>query len=101
MVVARYIDQLHVDPNAAARFLHASLEHVGNAELAADFRQILRPAAIALGRGPRDHLQIADLGQPGQNFVLDTVGKIRVSFSVLRLSNGRTATDLAGIARAV
>ena len=78
MVVARCINQLHVDADAAARFLHAALEDVGNTELATDFRQILRPAAIALGRGPRDHLQIADLGQPGQDFVLDTVGKIGV-----------------------
>ena len=75
MVVARCINQLHVNADAVTRFLHTAFENVGDAELAPDLGQILRPASVALGRGARDHLQIADLGQPGQDFVLDAVGE--------------------------
>ena len=42
MPIAGEADELDVDPYSIARFLHASLQEVGNAQRARDLGQILR-----------------------------------------------------------
>ena len=71
-------DQLHVHPHRVAALLHAAFQDVRHAKLAGDLGQVFRRALVMLGRGARDHLQIGDLRQAGQDFVLDAVGKVGV-----------------------
>ena len=42
MRVGGGFDQLHVDANLIARFLHASFQDVGNAELLGDLGEVAR-----------------------------------------------------------
>ena len=91
MGIRRAADQLHGHAHLFARFLHASFEHVFHPELLRDFRQVFRRTLVSLGRGARDHLQIGDLGQSRQDFILDAVGKIgvlRILASILEWQDG-------------
>ena len=45
------VDQLRIDPHAVARYLHASHQHIADAELTADFPRISHLATI--GRDTR------------------------------------------------
>ena len=76
-VVAR-VDQLHIDAHGVAGFLHAAFEHVRHTQFAGDYLQVVRLAFVTLGRSARDHLQIANAGQAGEDLVLDAFGKISV-----------------------
>ena len=73
-------DQLHVHAHGVAALLHASFQDVGDAKLPGDLGQIFRRAFVMLRGCARDHLQIRDLGQARQNFLLDAVGKVGVGF---------------------
>src|SRR3546814_1138157 len=77
------VDQLHGDPHLVAGPLHGAIDDVGHAQLAADLAQVLGVRAVLLGGGARDHLEVTDVRQPGQDFVLRSeerrVGKECVS----------------------
>ena len=58
------------------------------------------------GRGARDDLELGNLREPGQDLVMDAVGKVSIRFIVAEIWNGRTAmlfseTDDAGAPRPV
>jgi hypothetical protein len=74
------LDQLDVHAHGVAALLHASFQNVGDPKLLGDFGQVFRRAFVLLRRSARDHLQIRDLGQAGQDFLLNAVGKVRVRF---------------------
>jgi hypothetical protein len=72
------IDQLHIDAHSIARFLDAAFENVSHAKLFRDLRQILGRAFITKGRCAGNHLQIPDLRETRENFVLNAFGEIDV-----------------------
>src|SRR3546814_8826484 len=60
-------------------------------QLAADLAQVLGVRAVLLGGGARDHLEVTDVRQPGQDFVLDTddeVFVVLVAAQVLERQHG-------------
>ena len=75
-------NELHVHAHGIAALLHTSFQDVSDAKLRSDVAQILRHAFVMLRGRTRDHLQIGDLRQARQNFVLDTVGKVGIGFVV-------------------
>jgi hypothetical protein len=81
MRVIQRIDQLHIDAHLIGRLLHAALQDIRDPQLFGDFAQIIRRALIFLGGRSRDDLEIANLGQARQNFVLHAFAEI----SVLRI----------------
>ena len=78
MNIALRVYELDDDPNAFSRLLHATLQHVCGAQFSRHLTQIFRTAFVFGGRGARNHLKIADLSDCGEDFILDTVGKIGV-----------------------
>jgi hypothetical protein len=52
---------------------------MGHAELLRDLGQVFRRTLVTLGRGARNDLEVPDLGQAGENFILDAVGEIGVT----------------------
>jgi hypothetical protein len=98
MGISGCFDQLHVHAHGVTALLHAAFQNVGNAKLLGDLPQILRRALIVLGRSARDDLQIGDLGESGQNLVLDPIGEVGVRSIVTevfkRKDGDRLAVDL-------
>ena len=72
--------ELNVYAYGRAALLHATFEDVGDAELPRDLRQIFGRALVVLRRCARDHFQIGNPGEAGQDFILDAVGKVGVGF---------------------
>ena len=69
------IDQLHGDADPVARLAHAALDHVLDADL---LREVLDPDRLALvdeGRVARDHEQLAEAGQRGDDVLGEPVGE--------------------------
>src|SRR6266478_10068225 len=60
-------------PHGIAALLYAAFQNMRDAKLLCDVGQICGCALIMLGGCARDHLRISDLGQPGQNLVLDAI----------------------------
>src|SRR5687767_8938753 len=78
MLVRLRFDELDVDADAVADFLDAAFDDVRDSELPRDLRQLFRPGAISVRGSARNHLQVSDLGQAGNDFVLDAIGEIGV-----------------------
>ena len=55
MRVGQGIDQLHIDADLVVRFLHASFEDVGHAELLCDLGKLSGALLKSLRRRARDH----------------------------------------------
>src|SRR5690242_13330639 len=85
MRIAGRFDELHVDTHRVATLLHTSFQKMSDAKLFCYLRQILRRALVMLRRCPRNDLEIGDLGQARQNFVLNAFGKITVRFVVAEI----------------
>ena len=79
------VDELGVDPHPVRVSPHGSFENVSDAERLADFTDVARAGPILAHRSAADHFQVRDLGQIGQNVVLDTVGKIGVLLIVAQV----------------
>ena len=93
MFVVRSANQLHIHVHGISDFLHAALQQIRHAQLPADVAQIVRRAFVFLGRSARDDFERCDLRKPGQDFVLDAVGKIGVigiAAEVLKRQNSDT-----------
>ena len=87
MVVSRCIDELDVDSNHIARALHAALENGRDTELPTDVAHVLSRTPILLHRRSRYHLQRVDVCEPGQNLVVNAVGKeLRIFFGCALIS---------------
>ena len=88
MRVGAGIDQLRVHPHFVGRALHTAFDNMRHAELLTDLAQIARRAALVLHhRGAADHLQVRDLRQVGQDFVLHAIGEegvLRVAAQVFK-----------------
>ena len=80
MRVALGIDELDVDAHAVAGFAHTAFQDVGNSKLLRDLANVLGRVFETLRRRARDHFQIANAREAGEDFLLDTVGKISVRF---------------------
>ena len=80
MGIVRCFDQLHVHAHRVSALLHASFQDVGHPQSFADIGQVLRRAFVMLRRCARDNLQISNLRQTRENFVLDAIGKVGVFF---------------------
>src|SRR5207245_4035176 len=82
--------------HAVGRALHATFQDICHAKLLRYFAQTFRRTLIAHSGRARDHFQIGDLGQPHQDFLLNSVGEYAFSGLPLKFSNGSTAIDLPG-----
>ena len=101
MLVGGGTDQLHIHVHGVGDFLHAAFDDIGDAELLTDFAQVVRRAFVLLSRGSGDHLQVGNLREASEDFVLNPFGEIGVALSSLRFSNGNTAIDFCGTIEAV
>ena len=91
MGIIRCFDQLHIDPHLVADFAHTAFEDVGDAELPRDLGQVIGDTLVMLGGSVRDHLQVRDLGEAGEDLVLDAFGKVSIRFffaQILKRENG-------------
>ena len=95
MRIVRRLDQLDIDPDPLAVFLDAPLEDMGDTQLAGDLRQVVGRAFVMLGGGARDHFQVSDLGQAGQDFILDAIGEISVSLFRAQVFKGQDGDRLS------
>ena len=71
-------NQLDVHVHSVSDFLHTAFEKIRHAQLLADLTQVLGRALVFLSRSARDDLERGNLREPGQDFVLDTVGKVSI-----------------------
>ena len=80
VLVALGIDQLHVHPHAIVFRVgtDAAFQNGRDAERLTDFPHARCSSAVAHDRSARNHLQIADFCQIGQNVILNAVSKKRV-----------------------
>ena len=78
MGVGQRIDELHIYADLIVGFLHASFQNVRHSKLLRDLGQILRRAFEMLRRCARNHFQVRDFGQTGEDFILYAFGKISV-----------------------
>ena len=79
------IDELHVDAHFVAGFLHTAFENGRDAELLRNCLQIFRLALVFRGRSARDHFQIGDARELGQDFILNAVGEISGALVVTQI----------------
>src|SRR6476659_10626038 len=99
MRIVGSLDQLHIYPDVIRVLLHASFQDVGNSELSRDLRQIFGCALIMLCRSARDNFQVGNLGQAGEDLVLNAVGKVsvvRVSASIFKRKHGNAFFEWGG-----
>ena len=78
MLVALRIDQLRDDAHAIAGAAHAPLEDRRSIQLRTDLAQAVLAFLERHDRGPRNHLETADLRQVGNDIFGDAVGEVLV-----------------------
>jgi len=81
MLVRAGIDELRVDADPVAGALHTAFEHGDHVQLLRDLAHRLVRVRILHHRGSRDDLQAVDLGQLGEQVVVDArreIGVLRV-----------------------
>ena len=84
------LDQLRVHPHFPARPLHAAFEEVRDAQLLADLAQVAtgRLAILHHARAAND-LQVGDLSQIGQDFILHAIGEKSVLLVAAQVFEGQ------------
>ena len=76
------VDELRRHAHASGGLLHAAFEQMRDAQREADLAHVARVAgAVRHDRRAADDLQVGDLGQIGEDFVLDALGEISVGSS--------------------
>src|ERR1051325_11981024 len=91
MRVVGHFNQFRVNSHSVSISLHASFYDVLNTELLCDLTQVSARALVILGRSARNYLQIADLGKPGEDFLLYPIGEVcvlRVGAEILKWQHG-------------
>ena len=84
------VDQLRIYPHPIGDALHAAFQQMSYAELLTDLAQIPHHSAPVLHHaGAADHLQVRDLGQISQDFILHTIGKVFVLFFLTQVFEGQ------------
>ena len=74
------VNKLDVDSHFIASSLNCSLEDGRNAEFFRDRLQVVRLALIFCGGRARNHLEITDHSQLGENLILNTLGEVGIGF---------------------
>src|ERR1700730_1231844 len=70
------VNELSIDPDAVGRALDTTFQNVGNAQLPSDFTKVAGANDLILHHaGATNHLKVCDLGQIGEDLILDAVGK--------------------------
>src|SRR5262245_47909076 len=85
-------NQFRVYSHSVPAFLHASFHDVLHAELLCDLAQVSARALVILGRSAGNYLEIADLGKPGEDFLLYPIGEICVLWigtEILKRQHGK------------
>jgi hypothetical protein len=91
MRVVGHFNQFRVYSHSVPVSLHASFYDVLNTELLCDLTQVSARALVILRRSAGNHLEIADLGKPGEDFPLYPIGEIcvlRVGTEILKRQHG-------------
>ena len=70
------LDELRRDPELLPVAPHAALQEVLHPQECANARHVVATVLQGEGRGARDHLQLAERGQPVEDFLGDAVGEI-------------------------
>ena len=96
MRIGLRVNQLHTDPHLVGRFLHTTLKNVGYAKLLRDLGKIARFVLIALRGSARNHFQIRDASQPGQDLLLDTISEVSVIRIGTEVLKGKHSDALFG-----
>ncbi len=78
MLIPLGIDELHVDTHGLTGAQHASFQEVTGVQLLADLSQVLGTLTILHHRRATPHAQPADLGELGEDLVVDAVGEVLV-----------------------
>ncbi len=76
MIGAERVDQLHIDADLLAGFLHAALQDVPDIEIARDIGKVGSLALVGKGLVAGDDEQRRDLGEIGGEILGDAVGEI-------------------------
>src|SRR5439155_25808304 len=94
------VDQLRADTDTIGSTLHASLDHVRDAEFIRNLTQVSLYSALVLHhRCPTDHFQIRNLGQVIQDFVLDAISKkgvVGISAQIFKWQHRNTSLQRRG-----
>src|SRR5438132_9109297 len=86
MRIVTGINQLGVHTNAIGRALDTTFEQMNDAELLSDLAQVPRGSTLVLhDTRTADHLQVGDLRQVSEYFVLHTIGEIGVLLLVAEI----------------
>src|ERR1043165_2007837 len=86
-----HFNQFGVYSHSVPVFLHAAFYDVFNPELFCDLAQVSALVLVILRRRARNHLEIADLGKSGEDFLLYPVGEIcvlRIGTEILKRQHG-------------
>ena len=78
VLVSRCVDELHVHAQAVPCHLHAALDDAANTKLGRNLLQRLGRVRVAHHGGPADDLEGRDLGELGQQFLVEPAGEIGV-----------------------
>src|SRR5205814_2340001 len=82
MRVVAGIDQLRADPNFSVRATDASFKNMRNTERLRDVPQVsCRARSIGPDTGTRNHFQVSNFRESGQNIVLHAIGEKFVFFA--------------------
>jgi len=92
-VPVRGVDELAGYADPVRGLAHAAFEHVTHAELTADLLHIDGAALVGEARIARDHEQLAEAGERGDDFFHDAVGEILLLRIALMFWNGSTAIE--------
>jgi hypothetical protein len=95
--IAASVDQLRVHSHLICNPLDTAFQHVSNAQRLTNLSQVTRGRGLVLVyAGAADHFQVGDLGQIGEDFILNAVGEIGVGFVFAQVfKNGSTAMLLS------
>ncbi len=69
--------------------MHAAFHYVGHPKLLRDLPQITGRTLKSLRGGARDNLEVRDLSQPGQDFVLHSFREVSVRFIFTQIVEGQ------------
>jgi hypothetical protein len=89
MRAGRGIDQLGIDADLIARPLDATLQHIADAQLAADLLCVGRLVPIGERGAARDHEHIRDPRQVGREIVGNPIGKILLAGIITEIDEGQ------------
>src|ERR1700738_4846653 len=94
MRIRARVNELSIDPDAVGRALDTTFQNVGNAQLPSDLTKVAGANDLILHHaGTTNHLKICDLGQIGEDLILDTVGKearLRIRAKIFKWQNRDT-----------